>query len=183
MRPRPFRFPHRLALLLLPVLACMASAAQARDEYILDKYYSGGRHQLATPALSRALLSEPVLQESLRRCAKAQGWKDLESYFAVVPLHLGGERPAFLVYPAEYCMAMHGAHSIPFWIVEQTGAASYRELLAGVDDTVQVLDSRSEGYRDIAVIYGFDAPRVYRYDGTDYDGGGRRPSGNRKPRQ
>jgi hypothetical protein len=52
-----------------------------------------------------------------------------------------------------------------------------------VDDTVQVLDSRSEGYRDIAVIYGFDAPRVYRYDGTDYDGGGRRPSGNRKPRQ
>jgi hypothetical protein len=79
------------------------------------------------------------------------------SWFMASEIHLDGAgeidlivRPGDLMQSPSPNRWLFGAHAVPFWIVGNTGG-KYELLLNTVADGLRVLDSRTNGYRDIEI--------------------------------
>lgn len=153
-----------LLLLLLPVYA------MASQKLHLEGLMNSAQHSPAPIELRRHLAADPSNKDALVRCKAAKKWglEEIESFFAAVQIPLHDGKETYLVFPSMYCPEFFGAHSIPFWIMERNADGSYRELLSSAEDVVEIRDRRTNGYRDIALKYGFDPSRTVRFDGQAY---------------
>ena len=80
------------------------------------------------------------------------------SWFVASKIHLDGPSETdLIVEPADMRESpspnrcLFGAHAVPFWILRNTGG-KYELLLETYADCLTVLDSRTNGYRDIQVL-------------------------------
>ena len=123
--------------------------------------YPSGKHGVAPDALQDQRLDETLKQET-----PVARWALQSHLLAVVPIDLDDDGAQdFLVYPARFCSAIFGAHAVPFWIVKCEKDGGHRVVLSGADDAVRFLKTRTNGLRDIDVIYGLEEPQEYKYDG------------------
>jgi hypothetical protein len=159
----------RTLLLLLAPLFCITSFAG--EKFDLVSMMRRSQDFPAPDALRKQLAADPDNHASLLRC-KAEKKSDLdivESFFAAVEVKLtkSGHR-SFLMFPSTYCPEFFGAHSIPFWVMEETPNGTYIQLFWQVVDSVEILNSRNNGYRDIATRYGFEDYVIARFNGRIY---------------
>jgi len=178
--PKPLRFfdDHlpvgslaAIFSILLSVLVLLPIACLAGQEFSLGGLFDRPGGHVAPADLRRQMAAKPEMRESLLRCKAEKKWglTEIELFFAATPLQLGPkETSQFLVFPATYCPGYFGAHSIPFWVMERLPDGTYRELFGGAADAVEVLDTRSHGYLDLATKYGYDRPVSLYFNGRDY---------------
>jgi hypothetical protein len=157
---------RRLALLIVFV-PLMAFGTQ--DIYLGALMGNGSKR--SAPPVIRARLAEK-LEADLLLCVTDPKWrlKKAEDFFAAVKLKLSNEADGvFLVFPTQYCPGgLFGAHSIPFWVVSAPRDGEVKVLLESTADAVRVLNTQSNGMRDLATLYGNDETAVYKFDGRGY---------------
>ncbi len=91
----------------------------------------------------------------------------MKEFFGAIVLNLNEDGQAdYLLYPKKYCFNMFGAHAIPYWIV-LSSPKGYRLVKASATDVVKVIDSKTNGSRDIVNIYGQEETKNV-FDGKTY---------------
>lgn len=122
-------------------------------------------------SLFKQLVGYPNVHEGLISCQEDGRIDNFKQALAAKPLTLSTNgRPAYIVFPSKYCWEFRGAHAIWFWIMEQQTDGTYANLLSGADDSVEILDNETNGYRDILTRYGVQPPWLYRFNGSSYEG-------------
>ena len=153
-----------LAIAVVLLLAQESHAAQIfRLEELTDT-----KKQIKPPLVVSALVRKKEKKE-LDYCQKDKHYtaKEMEDFFGAVLLNLNDDAKVdYLLFPKRICLNMFGAHAIPYWIV-LSSAKGYRLIRAGTTDAVKVLDSKTNGTRDIVEIYGQEETK-YVFDGKKY---------------
>ena len=152
------------------LLALLPIHATASQKLGLEGLMNSAQQSPAPIELRRHLAADPSNRDALVRCKADKRWglEEIESFFAAVQIQLREGKEIYLVFPSKYCPEFFGAHSIPFWIMERNADGSYRELLSSAEDVVEIRDRRTNGYRDVALQYGFEPSRTLRFDGRAY---------------
>ena len=138
-----------------------------------------GRVQLPAAAL-QALRDAKDPDNAFEMCAESEGIRVAEipaTWFVASEFRLRrtrgsglvvrGERPCFL-----------GAHIVQFWVLASS-AAAYTVLFTGRADALVVLPTRSNGYRDLQLVFVSQAGRYVDYVKLRYSNGAYRESGHR----
>lgn len=106
-----------------------------------------------------------VLRRSLSRgslhCLKIQGITPEQvpaSWFVASVIHLNGSKETDIIaQPSDLAegpspnRCLFGAHAVPFWVL-RNASGRYALLLSVYADGLEVLDSRTNGYRDIRIL-------------------------------
>lgn len=158
----PMRF-LRLFLLLLP------SLIQAGPLYSLETLFDRAAQHRAPKVLQKAMAA--LESERLAECAKEIPLtaEQRGSYFSAVRLELGNRRMlSYLVFPSRSCGAFSEESAITFWIVTRNPNGSYSSRYSARGSSVEVLQTRSNGWRDIATFDG-DTRTHLRFNGKQYE--------------
>lgn len=160
------RWKFLLYFLLVAALASNGEGQKLTDHQPLEQTSFG-----AEAAPGQVLIRKPIkipdkalqlLRDTLSRgalnCIKSEGLEAEQvpaSWFAASEIHLDGANDvALVIEPAELPPAegsnrcILGAHAVPFWVLGNTHGR-YRLLLATDADGLEILDSRTNGYRDV----------------------------------
>jgi hypothetical protein len=154
-----------ICLLLIP-LSCAAS-----DVFQLDQLMKSADKNPAPPSLQKHMTTDRAMREALLACKKDPHWTlgEIEDFFAAKRVTIGAAgSKSWLVFPTTYCPTFFTNRSVPFWIMEQQADGSYRELYSASQDELELLASRSNGYRDLSAKRGFQPAVVIRFNGTTY---------------
>ncbi|MBI5725383.1 MAG: hypothetical protein HZA50_15610 [Planctomycetes bacterium] len=125
--------------------------------------------QVAPPAIVAKVVS--LNKKELDDDKRQHLWTEESELLAVVPINLDDDGITdYLVYPAFYLPAFHGAHSIACWIFRGGLNSTYALMLEGRHDAVIVLPDKTNGLRGIDLIYWAGQKEVcrYKYDGQIY---------------
>jgi hypothetical protein len=118
------------------------------------------------------------IQEAMRKFAKTDfvdctkqkkiEGSEYSTYFSAIPIGIDMHRqPSFLVFPSKYCYAFFGAHAIAYWIIIKNKDNQYKLLYEGRSDGVEILNSQTNGMKDIKSVYN-DSYIVLRFNGRKY---------------
>lgn len=153
-----------IAIAVVLFLAQESYAAQILGlERLMDS-----KEQLKPPLQISAFVRKKEKKE-LDDCQKDKHYSNEEmvEFFGAVAFNLNDDgKDDYLLYPKKHCFNMFGAHAIPYWIV-LSSKKGYRLVRAGSTDAVKILDSKTNGTRDIVEIYGPEETK-YVFDGKKY---------------
>ena len=108
----------------------------------------------------------------LRDCAEDEGLNVSEipaSWFVGSWIELSGAHSSGLVVRAEHG-CFWGAHITQFWLLSKVGA-NYRVVFTGRADAFRVLSTRTDGYRDVQLIFAMQAGAEINYVTFKYTNG------------
>lgn len=154
---------------LLTLLLCLPSFAA--EKFNLGELMAQAQKYPAPAKLRVQLASVPINHNALLRCKADKQWglENIESFFAAKPIILTAKRnPIFIVFPTTYCPEFFGAHAISFWVMEQLPDGSYKELFYDSSDFLVIHNKKTNGYKDLSTLYGFDTVRFVHFDGKEY---------------
>jgi len=129
----------------------------------------GLKHKQSAP---RSIVATVVAREKagLEDDKRQQLWSDEAGLLAVLPLDLDSDGIGdFLVYPTHHLPTFCGAHSIACWVFKGQKDGNHRLVLSGRHDEVHILETKTNGMRDIDLVYGMIRTFYkYRYNGREY---------------
>ena len=109
----------------------------------------------------------------LGECLSRLGRKDAkpESALHAQLIDLNDDNwPDYFVLPVLPCNEeFMGAHAIAFWLLAGREGGGFTVVLEDAEDAVELLDSRTNGYRDVEVTYSVTIMRL-RFNGKRYVG-------------
>jgi hypothetical protein len=149
-------------------VALIAASRAFGSSFPLERLVEKAAQHIAPAEIQQAMAR--IESTRLRESAEVHQFSDrtLASYFSAVPIDLGDRRAvAYLVFPSRYSTAFFGAHAISYWLLERRSDGSFRVLLSGADDRIEILPQRSHGRFDINSFYGDSVSRL-RFDGNVY---------------
>ena len=115
---------------------------------------------------------QQFVKNDLKDCMKQIGATKSEKYFLAVEIPIDKRnRKAFLVFPSQYCYAFFGAHAIAYWIIIDDATNGYRLLYEGRSDGLEIMDTYTNGMKDIQSDYGMTYI-ILKFDGKKYDRAG-----------
>lgn len=138
----------------------------------LDVLKSNAKRYPAPVELRRYL--GQALQKDLADCISDPRWdlKKAEDFFAAIPVRLSVKKAqTWLAFPTQYCPAMFGASSTPYWIVLQLEDGRFKQLRWGVTHQVKISREITNGFYDLIEKYGNDPEHsilTIWYDGKQY---------------
>ena len=138
----------------LILLALLSQQANANEKFVLESLMnSKGPDSLPAKILALLKVKEKV---DLNNCQKRRHYKkaEMNDFFGAVAINLNddGEND-YLIYPKKFCENMFGAHAIPYWVA-LSSSSGYKIVRKGTTDVVTILDSKTNGAKDILEIYG-----------------------------
>jgi hypothetical protein len=160
------------AVLCLMWVALALSSCTAIDE---PRTYSLGDLMEAKDKTKapRSIVAQVVAMEDygLKDDKRQHLWSDESSLLSAVPVNLNDDGvPDYLVYPSAYLPTFCGAHSIACWVFKGNRDGTYDLVLAGRHDEVRIHEHKTNGFRDIDLVYGAATEEIYshQYDGRRY---------------
>jgi len=157
--------------LLFAAVVC-AAATTAQEKANLEQTVFGGEEPLKhavslSPAVLKVLLNTQAGRVGLQS-AKDSERRHPERLFQAAEVHLGGPEETDLVVVGQ--APMSGADNTWFWVVRPAHTRAQVVLFAGCNG-IELMDSRTNGYRDIRG--GWASPQevveiVYHFDGKKY---------------
>ena len=178
------RFGIGLILSLVSLLDFIPSVAQSVHKHAPKQQTSFGveepfEHVVVLPSRAlEALATSSLSADMPRDCAENEGMKVSEipaSWFEGSWIKLSGSRSSGLVVRAKYVVnpqygCFFGAHIAQFWLLSKAGQ-NYRVVFTGRADAFRVLPTRSNGYRDVQLIFATQAGAKISYVTFKYAGG------------
>jgi hypothetical protein len=168
----------RFIFSVIPLVVVTPCVAQSEPHHARKQQTSFGMEEpferpvvLPSGALE-ALESSKLSAEMLRDCAENEGIKVSEipaSWFAGSRIELSGGRSSGLVVRAEHG-CFWGAHITQFWLLSKDGT-HYHVVFAGKADAFRVLSKRTNGYRDVQLIFATRAGAEITYATFEYANG------------
>jgi len=168
----------RFILRGIPLLALSLCVAQSEPHHGFKQQtsFSAGEEfehpvMLSSGAL-KALETSKLSAEMLRDCAVDEGIKVNEipaSWFVGSWIELRGPRSSGLVVgPKNGCFL--GAHIAQFWLLSKNGA-NYDVVWTGRADGFRIISKRTNGYRDVQLIFVGQAGAEITYVTFEYANG------------
>lgn len=151
----------RFIFSVLPLLALSLCVAQSEPHHASKQQmsFSAGEefeHPVALPSGAlKALETSKLSAGMLRDCAVNEGIKVNEipaSWFAGSWIELSGGGSSGLVVGAPKPDCFWGAHITQFWLLSKNGD-NYNVVFTGRADGFSVLAKRTNGYRDLQLIF------------------------------
>jgi len=176
---------------IIPLLALSLCVAQSEPHHASKQQtsFSAGEefeHPVVLPSAAlKALETSKLSAEMLRDCAVNDGMKVNEipaSWFVGSWIELSRGRSSGLVVGAPKPGCFWGAHITQFWLLSKNGDNNYNVVFAGRADGFGVLSKRTNGYRDVQLIFATQAGAQITYVTFEYANGEYRESESRTER-
>lgn len=177
-------------LKITPLLALSLCVAQSEPHHASKQQtiFSAGEefeHSVVLPSAAlKALGTSKLSAEMLRDCAVDEGIKVNEiptSWFIGSWIELSRGRSSGLVVGAPKPGCFWGAHITQFWLLSKNGD-NYNVVFTGRADGFSVLSKRTNGYRDVQLIFAAQAGAEITYVTFEYANGEYRESESRTER-
>ncbi|MGO9086503.1 MAG: hypothetical protein ACLQBK_14845 [Candidatus Sulfotelmatobacter sp.] len=168
----------RFIFSVIPLLALSLCVAQSEPHHASKQQmsFSAGEefeHPVALPSGAlKALETSKLSAEMLRGCAADEGIKINEipaSWFVGSWIELRGGRSSGLVVSAKQG-CFWGAHISQFWLLSKN-EANYYVVFTGRADGFRVLSKRTNGYRDVQLIFAAQAGAEITFVTFEYANG------------
>jgi hypothetical protein len=113
--------------------------------------------------------SDERLGECMRRLGDGAG--KVEDYLRAQQIDLNADgKPDYFVMPELKCSdEFLGAHAMSFWLLAGRERGGFKVVLSDAEDSVKLLDSRTNGFRDVEVTYSVTVMLLH-YNGRHYAG-------------
>jgi hypothetical protein len=138
-------------------------------EYDLGRLMGLKHKQPAPPSIVAAIVARE--KAGLKEDKVMHPWASDEDLLAVLPLDLNSDGiQDFLVYPRRYLLTFCGAHSVACWLFKGGKDGKHRLVLSGRQDAVRIMKTKTNGMRDIELVYwsAMEEVRTFHYDGKKY---------------
>ncbi len=162
-------------MLLVALIPCVA---QSEPHHVPNQQTSFGveepfqRPVVLPSAALEALETSKVSAHMLRDCAENDGIKVTEipaSWFAGSQIELSGGRSSGLVVRAQHG-CFWGAHITQFWLLSKAGT-HYHVVFTGKADAFRILSKRTNGYREVQLVFATKAGAEITYVTFEYANG------------
>ncbi len=154
----------RAALLIALVLAVLSSpAVQAQLPQTSFGVEGPMQRAIRIPASALAVLRSDTFEHLLQYCEEQRGTKlsDIPaSWFVGSQVDVRHDVSALVVRGEGECL--QGAHITQFWLLTQS-ARGWRIAFTGRADGLNVLNTHTNGYRDLRLVHVQDAGRAIEY--------------------
>ncbi len=177
----------KLAIAFVMLVSSISVAAQSasRNEHIREQTDFGAEDTFERPvplppAALQAIRDAKGADTLLEMCAESEGIRVAEipaTWFAGSEIRLSRVPGSGLVVRGENT-CLSGAHIVQFWILAKS-AATYKVVFAGRADALEVLPTRSNGYRDLQLVFITQAGVYVDYVNLRYSDGAYHKSGHR----
>jgi hypothetical protein len=172
-----------IAFVVLASYVSVPAQSASSDGHTREQVSFGSEDdfQRAVPlpaAALQAILAAKFPDDDLERYAKDKGIRAAEipaTWFVASAVRLSQVPDSGLVVRAENA-CLYGAHIVPFWVLAKR-SATYKVALVDRADALDVLGSRTNGYRNIQLFFFSGADLDYLkfcYRDGEYRGCGRR---------
>jgi hypothetical protein len=165
-------YPAALALATVATGVSIAQAPEAtlaREQTIFHEYEPVEHAVPLPPQVRKALLRTKEVKQALEFASKEQR-DDPSQLFEAAEVHLRGSGEADLV--VEGYPPVSGADNAWFWIVLVAHGAPPKIVLWGHADSLEVMTSRTKGYRNIRCSWSSAAGETlewnYHFNGEKY---------------
>jgi hypothetical protein len=135
------------------------------------------------PSAIEAIRRSPESQESLRYCMQQErrSARDIPaSWFSASQIDFTGSPQSGLVVRGNGCFL--GAHITQFWVLAKT-ATGFRSMFTARADGITVLPTRTNGYRDLQLVFVMAAGNEIQRVTLQYRKGAYRVAGRKIERQ
>lgn len=135
--------------------------------YGLEELNNEADKHVASKDIQSAM--QQFVKNDLKDCLKQIGATNPENYFSAVQIPIDKRnKKAFLVFPSQYCYSFFGAHAIAYWIIIDDVPNGYRLLYEGRSDGLEIMDTYTNGMKDIQSDYGMTYI-ILKFDGEKYN--------------
>jgi hypothetical protein len=149
-------------------LASCTATAEPR-EYSLSELVDLPHKQPAPPDIVVRIVA--LEKQGLDDDRRQQLWTDESTLLSVVPVNLRDDGPTdYLVFPTQYLPTFFGIHSIACWVFKGNADGTHELILVGRHDEVRIREHKTNGFRDIDLVYGAaeEEVRSFQYNGSRY---------------
>jgi hypothetical protein len=180
------RSAARTTLLLVPLLLILASQAQTSSQVVQEQSSFGTEEAPGEPRVSRphpvpdAVLRILETDEGVRSCLKdnpLSAGQHLGSWFLASEIHLDSPAQTDLIvvpsFQGEEGMCFESVEGIGWFWVFRSADTNYQLVLKAAGNGLEVLRTRSNGYRDIQTGVVSQAGKyvttvTFRFNGNEY---------------